>query len=52
MDSALVKDALEVHLFKYPLPNGMPNGITNIPEYEAFMANSPEEQQKYLDSQK
>lgn len=33
-------------------PNGMPKGITNMPEYEAFMAKSSEEQQKYLDSQK
>lgn len=33
-------------------PNGMPKGITNMAEYEAFMAKSPEEQQKHLDSQK
>lgn len=33
-------------------PNGMPKGITNMAEYEVFMAKSPEEQQKYLDSQK
>ncbi|KAJ5999280.1 glutathione S-transferase [Penicillium sp. IBT 35674x] len=31
--------------------NGMPKGITNMPEYEAFMAKSPKDQQKYLDSQ-
>ncbi|KAJ5929899.1 glutathione S-transferase [Penicillium verhagenii] len=33
-------------------PNGMPRGVTNVPYYEEFMAKSPEEQQKYLDSQK
>ncbi|KAJ5638760.1 glutathione transferase [Penicillium herquei] len=33
-------------------PNGMPKGLTNMAEYEAFMAKSPEEQQRYLDSQK
>ncbi|KAJ6020531.1 glutathione transferase [Penicillium herquei] len=33
-------------------PNGMPKGILNMEQYQEFIAKSPEDQQKYLDSQK
>ncbi|KAJ5633939.1 hypothetical protein N7528_001781 [Penicillium herquei] len=32
--------------------NGVPKGIANMEQYQEFMAKSPEDQQKYLDSQK